>query len=181
MLALCSLNVTGEVTIAEQIVSVHLGRMQTRAADLVHSQSLSHGLDGPFSLVVLGSNCWSPILWLARSFRPNGEFTAGSRRALDSCSSDQQPYMTCQEPMFACTLAQLCSAPWSRRSSVCCGTLPLISSPERWDFWRILMHATIQNAIYSPGSCVKPLSRTRGDGKQDAQLFGGAVGAKDCA
>lgn len=40
-----------------------------------------------------------------------------------------------------------------------------------------------ENPDHDPfyGSCVEPLSRTRGDGKYHTQKFGGAVGATQCA
>ena len=62
---------------------------------------------------------------LARSSRPHSEFTAGSRRALDSRSSYQQPYMICQAPIFEGTstlprTVEQTAVPGS------CGSLPLI-------------------------------------------------------
>lgn len=106
---------------------------------------------------------------LARSLRPHGESTAGSHRALDSRPSDQQPYMMFQEPIFVQSYGSsypLLRGATDRNQLLQNPSLDLISATMR--FRGILTRATIQTVIHCDGSCVKPLSRTRGDGKHHA-------------
>jgi hypothetical protein len=109
-------------------VSVRLKRMPIRVADLLGTAKSCIANVIVYSAFRIHSG--SQLFGLARSLRPHSEFTAGSRRALDSRSSDQQSYMICQVPILEGTSA-LPRAVEQTAVPCSCGSLPLILSPRR--------------------------------------------------